>query len=75
MQMERINLEDFAAAYGIPVALFPARWNYFGAQAGPIRNGHMAQYATHCICFGMERVKELQIWLSRQAKKIGFESS
>ncbi len=43
--------EDFAAAYGIPVALFPARWSYFGAQAGPIRNGHMAQYATHCICF------------------------
>lgn len=43
--------EDFAAAYGIPVALFPARWNYFGAQAGPIRNGHMARYATHCICF------------------------
>ena len=43
--------EDFADTYGMPVAKFPARWNYFGAQAGPIRNGHMAQYATHCICF------------------------
>lgn len=43
--------EDFADAYGMPVAKFPARWNYFGAQAGPIRNGHMARYATHCICF------------------------
>lgn len=43
--------EEFAAAYGIPVALFPARWSYFGAQARSIRNGHMAQYATHCICF------------------------
>lgn len=43
--------EAFAAYAHIPVKRFPADWDTFGKSAGFIRNGEMADYATHCLLF------------------------
>jgi hypothetical protein len=45
---------DWLGAYwgylnGIPVKHFPAKWEYWGRRAGPIRNGVMADYADALI--------------------------
>ena len=37
--------EKWAEEHGIPVSKFPAQWNYWGAQAGIVRNIEMAKYA------------------------------
>lgn len=41
--------EQAAAAFGIPVKVFPADWVTHGRAAGPIRNQQMAAYATALI--------------------------
>jgi hypothetical protein len=35
-----------ALYYGIPLAVFPAPWEYHGRAAGPIRNGWMLKYGS-----------------------------
>lgn len=47
----------WAKENGVPVASFPADWDGHGRAAGPIRNGQMADYATHCLCFWDGRSK------------------
>ncbi len=37
--------ERYAKEHGIPLKLFPARWDEHGRAAGPIRNREMAAYA------------------------------
>lgn len=43
--------ERFASEYLIDVQIFLADWSVYGKSAGPRRNGEMADYGTHCICF------------------------
>jgi len=43
--------KEWALENGYPVKYFPADWKKYGNSAGPIRNGEMAKYATHVICF------------------------
>lgn len=43
--------EKYANIMGLPVTRFPARWELFGAAAGPIRNAQMAEYADSAILF------------------------
>lgn len=46
--------EGFAKKYGIPVKPFyvtKAEWNKYGAAAGPMRNGRMADYADEALIF------------------------
>jgi hypothetical protein len=47
----------YAIENGMSVASFPADWDGHGRAAGPIRNGQMADYATHCVCFWDGRSK------------------
>lgn len=47
----------WAKENGVSVASFPADWDGLGRAAGPIRNGQMADYATHCLCFWDTRSK------------------
>jgi len=41
--------EKAAAAFGIPVKVFPADWKQYKRAAGPIRNQQMADYAEALI--------------------------
>jgi hypothetical protein len=41
--------EKCASRLGVPVARFPAQWDKFGPEAGPIRNKEMADYADALI--------------------------
>lgn len=41
--------EKWAEAHNIPIKRFPADWNFYGAQAGPLRNKQMARYAMGCM--------------------------
>lgn len=41
----------WAHDHHIPVKQFPAKWDKYGAAAGPIRNGQMAAYADVLIAF------------------------
>lgn len=43
--------EAWAHATGVPVKIFRPDWCAFGRAAGPMRNRHMAQYATHALVF------------------------
>lgn len=43
--------EMWAQHGGIPVRLFRADWGQYGAKAGPIRNGQMAEYADALVAF------------------------
>jgi hypothetical protein len=43
--------KQYAENNGIAVKMFLANWKTYGRRAGPIRNRHMAEYATHCIVF------------------------
>ena len=43
--------ERYAKEHGYPVKYFKADWDTHGKAAGIIRNGEMATYATHCVCF------------------------
>jgi hypothetical protein len=49
--------KKYAIEKGMSVASFPADWDGHGRAAGPIRNGQMADYATHCVCFWDGRSK------------------
>lgn len=49
--------KKYAIEKGMDVASFPADWDGHGRAAGPIRNGQMADYATHCLCFWDGRSK------------------
>jgi len=42
--------EKWAIEHNINVVKFKAKWNDHGRAAGPIRNGHMAEYAEALIC-------------------------
>jgi hypothetical protein len=46
-----IDNTGWAWAYinGVPIAEFPADWDYHGKSAGPIRNDQMAKYADALI--------------------------
>lgn len=41
--------EQAAAAFAIPVKVFPAAWDLHGRAAGPIRNQQMAEYSEGLI--------------------------
>jgi hypothetical protein len=41
----------YAKEKGYPVKEFYAKWGSLGKRAGYVRNGEMAEYATHCVCF------------------------
>lgn len=41
--------EQAAAAFGIPIKVFPADWDKLKRAAGPIRNQQMAEYADALI--------------------------
>jgi hypothetical protein len=41
----------WADKHNKPIAKFPAAWNKHGRAAGYIRNGEMAEYATHLLAF------------------------
>lgn len=41
----------YAKEKGYPVKEFYAKWGTLGKRAGYVRNGEMADYATHCVCF------------------------
>lgn len=41
--------EEIAQELDIPVQAFPANWDKYGRQAGPIRNQEMAEYADGLI--------------------------
>lgn len=43
--------ERFAKEFGLPVELYPARWNALGKAAGMIRNAQMAKVADALIAF------------------------
>lgn len=43
--------ERYAWENGLPVKYYPANWTKFGKAAGPLRNGDMAAYGTHCVAF------------------------
>lgn len=43
--------EQYAKEYGFKVKKFPAEWATYGKKAAYLRNSHMAEYATHCVCF------------------------
>lgn len=63
--------ELWAAENDVPVALFPADWDYHGKKAGPIRNRQMAEYADALIAFwdGESRGTGNMI---KQAKSMGL---
>jgi predicted Rossmann-fold nucleotide-binding protein len=42
---------DYALAYKLPYAVFPADFNGLGKKAGPLRNKAMAQFADACALF------------------------
>jgi hypothetical protein len=52
-----------------PIAKFPAAWNKHGRAAGYIRNGEMAEYATHLLAFwdGKSRGTKHMIDLARKS--------
>lgn len=43
--------ERYAKSRGFGLKLFPADWDNYGYDAGPIRNALMADYGTHCAVF------------------------
>jgi len=43
--------ERYAMEHGIPLKLFPARWDVFGKGAGFVRNRQMAEYADMLAAF------------------------
>lgn len=43
--------EQYAKENDIKLKVFPADWDTHGKSAGYIRNGEMAEYATHLIAF------------------------
>lgn len=43
--------ERYARERSMGLAIFEAEWQKYGKKAGPIRNGVMAAYATHCVVF------------------------
>lgn len=43
--------ERYAHEHNIPVKQFPANWNVYGKQAGPLRNEQMSQYADALVAF------------------------
>jgi hypothetical protein len=43
--------EQYAKEKGYSIKRFPADWGTHGKAAGYLRNGEMALYATHLICF------------------------
>ena len=43
--------ERYARENGYPIKEFYAQWGKYNRGAGPIRNGEMARYATHCVVF------------------------
>jgi hypothetical protein len=55
--------ELYAARCGIPVKVFPAKWETQGKFAGPYRNNLMAEYADAVILFpggkGTENMRRL----------------
>ena len=64
--------EQWAADHGLPVKRFPAQWERHGRRAGPLRNGQMAEYATHLVAFwdGKSRGTKNMI---EEAKKRGLK--
>jgi hypothetical protein len=64
--------EEFAKKHGIPVQRFPAEWELYGKQAGPIRNIEMAKNAEALIAVWDGKSNGTRHMVS-VAKKMGLQ--
>lgn len=66
--------EKFAKKFSLVVHRMPAEWDKHGRAAGHIRNGEMAEIATHCIVFWDGRSRGTQdMRLKAMTKKLVLE--
>lgn len=43
--------ERYARTHTIPITIYPANWDKYGARAGPIRNKKIVKHSKHIIAF------------------------